>query len=487
MEKVWNFIVKIFNWLFGIVELAIRSILRFIGEIFLFIFKYPLAFITLSIFIYFIYSTIKDLKIYRACKRTEYEVRAKFGYTIYLTAPIRTGKTTLMSGLSHILTNVLIRLAYGTKAKVKKIIIEADFIEIDKLITLCFQNKKSVYETIEKVIQTNPVLFSKSHQDPVDREKKYTLLIKDYVKAQYALLTNNFVFAAKETPFYNRITGTERKRFDFTSMQLKNAYDHQIFQLDNYNIILEDEKGLDGKKKETKYMTAAKEDDGMPEFLRIIGNAGQETLYYITTNQEASRWVSTERHLMTTNILIKEMSIITIHSFYRKVLLLLNKIVHFFYQIAIFFHFGTLKKRVYCNRPNFFKRINKKLNHLDQKLFAKSVIRYHVYVYSDVDDVGKNNTTANIYYEEMDLYLPLTYCFGNIDTHLYSFIFETLQQNSRVTLFDSLDDTGQLTDLEKETVVHNLLFRNKKEESSTATSKKIEEDSEEELPPPKLD
>lgn len=486
MENFWETIQSIFESIFKFLENVFRTILNFLWDIVLFIAKYPLATIFIIVLLYFVFSTSKDVIYYRKCKRTEYEVRSRFGYTIYLSAPIRTGKTTLMSGLSHILTNVLIRLAYGTKSKVKKIIVEADFMKIDESIRSCFVAKKSIQETLEFVLNENPILFSKTYKDPVDREKAYIRLLEDYIKAEYALLTNNYVFSAKETPFYNRITQTYRKRFDFKSMQLKNAFDDGVFQLSNYNIILEDEKGLNPGKKESQYMQAASEDDGMPEFLRIIGNAGQETIYYITTNQEAKRWLSTERHLMQTNILINDMKVISIHSFYRKVIALLNRIVHFFYQIAIFFHFSTLKKKVYCNRPNIFKRLNRKLFDLDQRLFAKNVIQYDVQIYENVDDVGKKNTVANVYYYEMSLYLPLTFCFGNIDTHLYSFIFDILEQKSHISLFDSLDDTAVLSDEEKSAVVDNLLVRkSKKNQQTTATVSKNEKE-EETLPPPDL-
>ncbi len=476
---------KIVNIIFDFLQKLLISIFVFFWKVIVFIFQHWLATIFIILIIYFILSKKKDIQYYLLCKRTEHEVRSKFGYTIYLTAPIRTGKTTLMSGLSHILTNVLIRVALGTKRKIKKIIVEANFLEIDQIIQKCFISQISISNAVKVVIEMNPILFSKTYQDPVDREKSYAVLIEDYVKAEYALLTNNYVFSAKETPFYNRITENYRKQFDFTSMQLKNAYDEKIFQLTNYNIILEDEKGLDGDKKESKYMTASKEDDGMPEFLRIIGNAGQETIYYITTNQEASRWVSTERHLMTTNILIKELKVIRMHSFYRRMIAFFNRIVQFFYSISIRLHFGELRKQVYMNRPNLFKRLNKKLVYKDQELFSKSVIEYKVAVYDNVDDVGKNNTTTNIYYEDMVLYLPLTYCFGNIDTHLYSFIFDSLQASSKVTLFDSMEKTGILTNEEKAAVVSKLLTRKNKTKEKDSSSQEESEDPT--INPPNLD
>ena len=137
------------------------------------------------------------------------------------------------------------------------------------------------------------------------------------------------------------------------------------------------------------------------------------------------------------------------------------------------------------NRPNLFKRLNKKLVYKDQELFSKSVIEYKVAVYDNVDDVGKNNTTTNIYYEDMVLYLPLTYCFGNIDTHLYSFIFDSLQASSKVTLFDSMEKTGILTNEEKAAVVSKLLTRKNKTKEKDSSSQEESEDPT--INPPNLD
>lgn len=477
MKKILEVIGKFFEKVLSFLENLLRSVLKFIGVIILFIFKYPLVFSLIIIIICFIISTLKDIYLKRKCIETEFVVRNKFGYTIYLTAPIRTGKTTLMSGLSHILTNVLIRLASNTIAKTKKIIIDIDYLEFDSFIKNCYSNKVAINECIEQSIENFSTSLNGSFEDPINRSIEYQTLIKQYVKASYALLTNNYVFASKETPFYNRITGTYRKKFDFKSMQLKEAYDNDLFMLSNYNIILEDEKGLDGKKKENKYMSSAAEDDGMPEFLRLIGNAGEETIYYITTNQNAKRWVTTERQLMTSSVLINGFRIHFKYSFYRKFLRLVNNIVNFFYRISIFFHFNQIKKSVYLSRFNRFKKMNRKLYLLDQKLFSKSVIEYKVSLYDNVENVGKKNTANAVYCEDLSLFIPLVYCFGNIDTHLYSFIFDILNENSKVDLFSSSADDGLMSDEEKQIVVENLLKRKKKNDEKESDSSSSEEES----------
>ncbi len=484
MKKIPQILYKFLIAILEFLETILRAIGYTIYKVFIFILSYPLAFTFIIIVVYFIVSHTKDFIHYRRCARTQFMVRHKFGHTIYISAPIRTGKTTLLSALAHLYTLILSNLASGSISKISNMMLEVDFEEVNKLIESCYADKIPSGECSEIVIQNNPVAFSKVKTDPVDREIRYSILIKDYVEAYYAVLTNNYIFAAKETPFYNRITENYRKRFDFTSMQLKNAYDSGIFQLDNYNIILEDEKGLDGIKKESKYMQASSADDGVPEFLRIIGNAGKETLYYITTNQQAKRWLSTERQLMNTNIFIEEMEIIESKSFYRTFLRLFNRIINIFYSIFIFFHFTKLSKKMYTSRPNFFRTINAKLALYDRQLFAKNYIKYIVRIYANVDDVGKENSNAHIYYENMELYFPLIYCFGNINTHEYAFIFDALRQHSKVNLFTSAEDTAVLSDEEKDEVVHHLLNRPKKEEKKeTVDVSKGEED----IPPPSLD
>ncbi len=462
---------KIVNIIFDFLQKFLISIFVFCWKVIVFIAQHWLAFLFIFIVLYFLNSTRKDLKYKRKCRLTENAVRTRFGYTIYLTAPIRTGKTTLMSGLSHILTSVLIRLANGVRNKTKRVLVESDFNQIDRQIERCFSEKKNIDETCNYLLENNAIGIKDFVYDPVDRELSYYNMLEDYVRASYSLLTNNYVYSAKETPFYNRITGNYRKKMDFTSMQLKNAYDNEKFIISDYSIILEDEKGLDGNKKESKYMTVAKEDDGFSEFLRIIGNAGRETIYYITTNQEAKRWVSTERNLMTTSILINEMEIIPVGMFYKRFLSLMNKIVQFFYTIAIKLRFKELKRQVYINRPNVFKRLNLKIVDMERRLFSKSVVRYKVSLYDNVDDVGKKNTTSNIYCEEMELYLPLLYCLGNIDTHQYAFIFDELRKKSKVSMFDTMEDTQQLTEEEKKEIVDNLLNRSK---TSAKSSSKVE-------------
>lgn len=465
----------------------INKIIDFITNLFNMVLKFivhhPFYFALILILLFIIIDYFRNKRFNKLFMKTKIFIRIVFGYTIYITAKIRKGKTTLMSALSHVLTEVLISSATSELDNIESMIPEADWNDIHNIIKDGYDNEIYFKEVSSFIVSKYPFIFGRKLEDPVNINSSYQELLDKYVEASYSLLRNSFVYSLPEFPIYNRITNSYSLELDPQWLKIKEAYDFHNFALTRYSVICEDEKGMNQDKKESSYMQNASVDDGIPEFFRIIGNAGAESIYYITTNQDAARWVSVERKAMVTNIKINDLKVIRLNRFRMFLLSLESLLCSILYFCRTIFIFDKVKKINYKNRPNIFKKWNKKLVNKDRKLFAKSIVRYSISIYESVDDLTKKNPDSVI---EKDLYFPLIYAFGNIDTHIYRIIFDELSRSSVVTSFDVQHSSSELSDEQIQSIINRLLCREskamEKKKKEKAASKENLEETNESLP-----
>ncbi|MGM9858933.1 MAG: hypothetical protein ACI311_06785 [Bacilli bacterium] len=451
LEKIAQFIQRLWKILFESVEF-----------LFLLFFKYPSFFITLFLILWFSVDWIMRLYYSKKINDTEVICNYELDKTIYLVAGMGGGKTTLMAALCNTYSKLYMYKAHSVIEKTKAIIIECNWNDINKIIDKCYDEHLYFKDTVFVLKNKYPSIFNFKRKDYINNEVDYENLIIDYVEAYYALRQNNFVYSPAVTPILSRITNNYSRCLDPDWLKLKVSFDNNIFGLSRYSVIAEDEKATNQDKKESDYQNNAKVDDGIPEFFRLIRNAGKGTMTYITCNQDAARWVSVERHLMFTNLSIQNFEIKRTHRPLMMFYGLLNGIVKLIYKFIAFLHFNKVAKENFLNRENAFKKINRFFVEKDNKLFAKSIIVYTVHNYHDIDDLGKENTEANTYYKKLKLFFPITYAFGCIDTHIYAHIFDKLIESSKVSSFDVYSNRKDLTDEEKYNEMKRILDRSLK-------------------------
>lgn len=480
IDKIFEFFEKVISFIVSLVSNIFSNISNLIVYIWNLFITHPLSFIICVWLAYLIVrlfiDLIRELRFRKALIDTEMNIKYKFGYTMYIFGPIRVGKTTLMAALQNILTKELRNVAIKNIQSVKEQIIEVDYRKVDEILEECFF-QEVFYKDAARILQERfPQLLTGSINDKINLKIDYIKLLERYVEAYYSLLRNNYVYSPKVLPIFNRITHTWSMKYEGSNLKLKEAYDNQDFNITRYSIICFDEKGLDQDKKNTSTFANASVDDGFNEALKIFGNAGKELMYLITTNQEYSQYLKSERTLFVSNIEVCSNRVLPRFKILMILITYLKNIVNFIYFWAKFFHFGSINRNSYVNKKNIFKRALRRLALWQSDVYSKAIIRYDIKLYKDGSSIGKENAPGKENYEELSLYFPVTYAFGNIDSHIYSFIFDELMDESLIQYYSNDVNSQDLSPEEKIDLVNNLLNRKEKAIEKKRNSKKTEED-----------
>ncbi len=456
IEGILDFVKDILNSFFN----AINSIFSYI----LFLIKtYPVELLFLLILVFILSKFIRDLivrsNMAHKSVETEINLREKLGYIILIFGKIRVGKTTLMSALAHVIVKVLRYNAYSKCEHVKSIILNVDWLEIDKLINELYEKNVPVKDASDIVFNNFETQLSKSHYSYVNREITYESLMLDYIEARYALIRNNYIYSLKEQVMYCRITNNYSLVYDPKWTRWKDAWQDRDYRFPKYCVILWDEKNMDPNKKALGYHDAYKEDDGTPEFLRAFGNSSKETRYLIFTAQEAKNWVTLERRLVSSIVEVRGRKKINIWSLSRFIINRIIKLTNLIYRIFIFFKFTKIRKDNYINNYNVFRKILKWLDSRLDYLDYKCYLRFDIALYDNMDDLGKKNTSTSTYCDELSLYFPTFYAWGNIDTWQLSYLDDELIKRSEHTIFEVQEGQRFLTQDECEQFTKSYLDR----------------------------
>ena len=491
IDKILNFIKSIIEFIisfFVSIASSIWDLLVFIFNLFI---KHPVGFILCILAFYYLIVILIDLvrhfRYKQAFNNTVALVKYEFGHSIYCYGPIRSGKSTCMVALTHVFTYILQQAALETIQKTKNIIIKADWNKVDAYVKELYLNKINIQTAVLLLIDRFPQWLTGRYYSHINLIIDYEKLINSYVEAQYSILENNYVLSPRITPIYNRLTKTFSKTLIEPNLKLKEAYDKKVFALSRYKIICVDEKGLDPDKKNTSTMANASVDDGYNEGLKIIGNAGKETMYLITTNQDFFQYLRAERSLFTTIVEMKGIKILPRWKIVSKCLIHLQELVNFFYKISTAFKFTAIRKNAYRTNENIYKKFLRRITLWNDFIFSKAYICYSVNLYSSEQDIGKRNTSETTYYQEKKLIFPITYAFGNLDTHVYSFVFDELMKNSEVSFFDVPTNYQDLTDEDKAQLVQALLDRTEKAIEKKKRKKEETVTTKEEIPVVEVD
>ncbi len=446
INGILNFVKSILNSFFNFIN-------SFLNYVFYVITTYPLEVICLLIVIYLVVRLVRDLIVHINVHRreiyTEINIRNQLGYIILIFGKIRIGKTTLMSALTHVIVKILRHNAYAKCEEVKSIILDLDWGDIDLLINDMYQEQVTVQDASNQIFEAYANQLSQVHKSFINREISYESLMFDYIEARYALIRNNYVYALKGQEIFCRVTNNYSITYDPEWTRWKDAWQDRDYRFPRYCVILWDEKNMDQDKKALSYNDAHKQDDGTPEFLRAFGNAGRETRYMILTAQEAKNWVTLERRLVSSIIEVRGRKKINIWSLARVLTNKMIKLVNLFYRIVIFLKFTKIRKDNYINNSNIFRRLLKRLNFVIDYLNYKCFLRFDISIYDEIENVGKRNTSTRNYCEDISLYFPTYYAWGNIDTWQLSYLDDELIKRSEHTIFEVQEGQRFLTEDEK--------------------------------------
>ncbi len=182
----------------------------------------------------------------------------RLGYIISIMGRVKSGKSTLGSGLCHIATQVIANKIDQTIMNFRRIAPKINYLLFDGLIYSEFDKGiqlpgyynqatgealyvKKIYPIKEKIYQEYHQSLSKPYNDFLNlKYKTVEDLLLDYIFAIIRKRDNNFILA--NTPIFNRLTLNWNKYFDPNYMALKNEYIENSFKLNRYSVVLDDEK-----------------------------------------------------------------------------------------------------------------------------------------------------------------------------------------------------------------------------------------------------
>lgn len=382
-----------------------------------------------------------------------YYSKNHLGYLISISGKIRTGKTSLMSGLSHIYQISIINDLHDLMDKIKLKFPKLNFNQINYIIDKNLLKDKTDKISLNydlELIADLIIDFFDLDSDSLNYSfidfKSVKQFIIDYTEA-YIILNyrNQYVFS--KTSFYSHITNKNNYELDLSWLKIKEAYENKNYVLQKFSVQLIDEAtddmGAELNKKDID------DESGSKEFRRKYGHIFKETSRLITIKQDSTDEVARYRRLYQSNIdIIDKVKVV---KNYPKTNKFINRFIDLINSFYInYFNLKGILKRILnkddrssyidfnLNRPLKLKRSISKLKFIQDFLFSQSYVKFDTNVYADEDDVGKENTASKKYYEPFTFIIPLKYCFGSFSTHEFSYIQDELIKNSEKTL-DDLD------------------------------------------------
>lgn len=406
--------------------------------------------------LFIIYRFYKRLTLMRMFYASFLEV-SRLGLVLAVSGPIRSGKSTLSSGLVHLLTYKIILDLQRENKDIEKILYSVNFAELRSLIDsleITFDNFNEKFDfLLEKFIvkdDTNKLFLrnnlAEKYFDYLDYHDKLELL-KNYILNYLHLKRKSFVFS--NIRLFNHITSSYSYEFSNEWLKIKENND---FPLMEHSVFFEDDKLIyDSNLSPAKKLY---EEDGTDLFFRLFGHLFKENSYYITTIQNANRWVKHQRELAQTHIYVFSNHVVGNFPFLHRILR--------FYESLLKRVYSLFKDECYINNNNFFKRQFYKIYQLKRKLFSKSFVYYKTAIYFDIDSVGKDipeDDTQNYYF---DFVLPVPYVFGALNTHEFSVLYDYLYNKSNLKYKDlketSFDEDELLYLLKKSSKDDNNTF-----------------------------
>jgi hypothetical protein len=381
-------------------------------------------------------------------KRSEKYIGQKLRWIIYINGAVRSGKTTLMAGIVNVKSKALERKARDRVRFTCLAVPNIPFNDVEPILKADFEAGAidAKAEALKLVSKDQPFsdFARQKYDNHVAKPVSFLALLQDYIDARWALMRDNYVYYYAKA-FTSQINGKSAMDYDPSMLFIKDKdrednddekdeskkrfSDYHILE---YTIIAEDEKQISGKDN-SQWAKFAKADTGSADFLRLIGQIGQETILYITTNQVWGSDVNRERNLATDIVYVIESW--AINPYYLQMFMI--RLFEIPFRVAIWIRGKRNRKEI---DPMIEKSPSRKVLSVmmsRRKHWAsKGYIVSHSKVYHNANDVGKSarNTLSGV--DDTHLTLPLKYCRGSIDTFQFHAIQERLLSHSRWRMQD---------------------------------------------------
>lgn len=372
-----------------------------------------------------------------------------FGNVVAVSGPIRSGKTTLVAGLTHLYTIKIINSLQNRLHEIELILKEINFNKLCNKLDLLNLDLDSYLGKFKFIIDDfiqfddfGQCLFSHNLNVPYFDFLKFQdkiELLKEYVYLYLHLKRVNYVFS--NVRMFNHVTNSYSFEFDNDWIKLK---ENQDFPLLENSVFVEDDKLIYDSN--IGFMKKLYQDSGSDLFFRLFGHLFRETSYYICTVQDINRWLKLEREIAQTHVFVFSSNVVGNFPKINFVLQLVESILGFIYNRVHWF----VKKEEYFEENNFFKKVFYKIHQLRKKLFSKAFVRFDVGIYSDIEKVGKeikDDDQMSYYYSFV---IPVPYCYGSLNTHEFHVLYDYLYNRSKLKYKDlkqteiNADEVGQL-------------------------------------------
>lgn len=399
------------------------------------------------------------------------------GPNIAITAKVRAGKTTSASAITHVLTLKLKQDILEKRELMQNVILTINYLTLDNDIlsmhpkvsnnkfntcqvvtsTLLEKYKEHLFRTKEDGTTVN--IYYNDHINL----RSFVELFKTYVEATYWNIENNFVMS--NVTIRSRITNTESIDLKNEFIELKNQYRDNYFFLRRYCVFVYDETGVFNDKRSENWQSAANADSGTSIFYSLTGHIFKETSYTINIIQNFERWLKSERELNSVIFEPTGFKIIGNLKFYDKLLNFVSAVLNLLMRIRMKF-MKKYKRENYYYSPNRFKRLQLKILDLRNLNLSESYLSYKFKVYKKASYLNKTKNEEDPYYDEFDFVFPITYCWGTVDTHYYSFLYDQLLVNAKRG-YQDLSDLNFVESYEEKT---KRILEQKMRETSSKTS-----------------
>ncbi len=388
-------------------------------------------------------------------KTTESFLCKNLRYIVYITGQVRSGKTTFQAGYANIRTKDLIKRA---QRKIDFVCTAFPTVPFDCIETILQEDftKGLINSDLEaRKLLAEGMILSKyrdlSYNNRVSpKSVPFAEMLSDYIDSKWALFRNNYVYYYGKA-FHSMVTNNDAMDYEPSMLNIKDINlrmssktnsDHQSdYHLLPYSIIAEDEKQISGKDN-TRFMSYSKADSGSSDCLRLIGQLGEETIYYSTTNQYWGTDINRERELATEIISMRKS--IAVNPFFVNMWLLRLRE----WPIKFILKFKNKRCRIDSIRP--LQGNSKARNKLSKIMFRKKTLASHGYViftglvYHNPADFGKRSKFTLSGVDSLRAVIPLKYCFGSINTFQFHAVQKELINKSKWVLHDepeSIKDT----------------------------------------------
>jgi hypothetical protein len=381
--------------------------------------------------------------------RSENYIGQKLRWIIYINGAVRSGKTTLMAAIVNVKTKWLEKKARDRVRFSCLAMKTVPFNSVEDVLRKDFEagaidSKAEAQRLIAKGSPFEPYVKLK-YDNHVSKPISFLTILQGYIDARWALMRDNYVYYYAKA-FVSQINGKAAMDYDPSMLFIKdkdrqsdgeeeNGDDPKRFSdyhIMEYTVIAEDEKQISGKDN-SQWAKFAKADTGSADFLRLIGQIGEETILYVTTNQVWGSDVNRERNLATDIVYVIQSW--AINPFYMQMLFL--KILELPFKVAVWIRgkrHRSLIDPLMDLSPS--RRMLSRTMSRKKHWSSKGFIVFHSKVYHNANDVGKADRNSLSGVDDVHLTLHLKYCRGSIDTFQFHAIQERLLSRSSWRLQD---------------------------------------------------